>query len=164
MDYDGGRYGLAVLSRYPIEKITELKLPKGNEPRVALAAEIKLPNGTRVMLVNVHFDWVRNDEFRYAQATSVKKFLDQLTIPYILLGDFNDQPDSRTLQLLKQGILQAEKPATDRMTFSSTKPTMEIDFILAAPRSFWKFGEVSVIDEPLASDHRPVVAELSVAN
>lgn len=164
MDYDGGRYGLAVLSRYPIEKTTELKLPQGNEPRVALVAEISLPDETRIVLVNVHFDWVNDDAFRYAQATAVKKFLDKLTVPYILLGDFNDQPGTRTLQLLKQGTVEAKKPADDRMTFSSIKPSLEIDFILAAPKSKWKVGQVDVIDEPVASDHRPVFAELSVVN
>ena len=37
MDYQGGKYGLGVLSKYPILAANEIKLPTGNEPRVALA-------------------------------------------------------------------------------------------------------------------------------
>ena len=43
MPYQGGRYGLGLLSRFPITRTTALRLPDGNEPRVALAAEIVIP-------------------------------------------------------------------------------------------------------------------------
>lgn len=163
MDYDGGRYGLAVLSRYPIENVTVVKLPEGNEPRVALAAEVSLPDGSKLMLVNLHFDWVKDDSFRFEQASTLKKFLDKLSMPYILLGDFNDVPDSRTLKLFRQGTIEAAKPTANRMTIPSDNPTKEIDFIFASPPSLWKIGEVAVIDEKVASDHCPVVAEMLLA-
>ena len=40
MNYQGGEYGMAVLSRYPLKKIIRHELPKGSEPRCAL--EIKV--------------------------------------------------------------------------------------------------------------------------
>lgn len=160
MDYDGGRYGLAVLSRFPIVKTTRVKLPTGNEPRVALAAQVKFPDGESVTFVNLHFDWAKDDKFRFAQAMKLKKFLDGLKTPYVLLGDFNDVPGSRTLKLLRRGTVEAKKPANDRLTFSSAKPSIEIDHIFAAPPARWTIGEVTVVDEPVASDHRPVFAEL----
>lgn len=162
MDYDGGRYGLAVLSRYPIQKATIVKLPVGNEPRVALAAKVTLPDQSSITVVNVHFDWVRDDQFRFAQATVLKDYLDALKTPYILMGDFNDVPESRTLKLLSQGTVEAKKPANDHFTFSATRPSIEIDFIFAAPQAQWTVGEVAVVVEPVASDHRPVVAELKL--
>lgn len=175
MDYQGGHYGLAVLSRYPIGNVTVVDLPKGNEPRVALAVEVELPDESKLMLVNLHFDWVEDDTYRFAQATKLKEYLDRLKIPYILLGDFNDGPESRTVKLFEKRIkgskadkeskksndpVAAKKPADDHHTFSATDPKREIDFIFASPKSHWKFGKVDVIDEPLASDHRPVFAEL----
>lgn len=162
MDYNGGRYGLAVLSRYPIANATIVKLPQGNEPRVALATEVSLPGDVSVTFVNLHFDWVKDDTFRFAQATTLRKYLDGLQTPYILLGDFNDVPKSRTLNLLRQGTVEAEKPSNDNLTFSSTDPKVEIDFLFAAPPTRWKVGKVTVVDEPVASDHRPVVAEFQL--
>jgi len=159
MNYNGGRYGLAVLSRYPIRRASSVELPDGNEPRVALAAEIVLPGQTRFMLVNTHLDWVKDDAFRFNQAKKLKAYLNGLNIPYVLAGDFNDTPGSRTLKLLRTGMMEASKPAANRLTFSSTKPTIEIDFIFAAPASQWSLGRVEVIDEPVASDHRPVLAD-----
>src|SRR5690606_16250040 len=39
MPYQGGRYGMAILSRFPIVSVNPLRLPEGNEPRIALLAE-----------------------------------------------------------------------------------------------------------------------------
>jgi endonuclease/exonuclease/phosphatase family metal-dependent hydrolase len=160
MPFQGGLYGMAVLSRYPIVNVESLRLPDGNEPRIALAVEALLPNGTTVLLVNVHFDWVEDDGFRFAQATMLAERLRKHGGPFVLLGDFNDGPDSRTLALFDQIAQRTVKPANDRLTFSSTKPEKEIDFIFCAPKNAWRIGRVEVIREPAASDHRPVVAEL----
>lgn len=162
MDFQGGAYGMAVLSRFPITQSREVTLPEGNEPRVALAVDVRLPDGRPVTIVNVHFDWVRDDGFRFAQAQKLTAFLDALTQPYILLGDFNDEPGSRTLGLFTSRAAEASKPRDNRLTFSSTEPAKEIDFIFMAPREAWTAGEVRVIDEKLASDHRPVLGVLTL--
>ncbi len=159
MDLQGGRYGMAILSRYPLRSVREIKLPTGNEPRIALAAEVRLPTGESMMIINVHFDWVGDDGFRFAQAEALAEHLRSLAMPFVLLGDFNDQSGSRTLALFEALAMEAKKPADNRMTFSSTKPASEIDFIFLSPATRWKVRSVSVIDEPMASDHRPVVAE-----
>jgi endonuclease/exonuclease/phosphatase family metal-dependent hydrolase len=160
MDFQGGAYGMAILTRHPIVATHAVRLPDGNEPRVALTVEIRLPDGRRLTIVNVHFDWVRDDGFRFAQAEALAKYLDALETPYILLGDFNDVPESRTLALFKARAAEAAKPAADRFTFSSTEPAREIDFIFVAPAAEWRTRDVRVIDERIASDHRPVVAVL----
>lgn len=162
MDFQGGRYGLAILSKHPIKKVDVVKLPTGNEPRVALAVESALSSGQSVKIVNLHFDWVSNDGFRFAQAQKLREHLDLIRIPTVLLGDFNDQPGSRTLDLLSRGALEATKPSGDRFTFSATDPKIEIDFIFASPKSRWTVQQTKVIDEPIASDHRPVLAVLAI--
>ena len=163
MDFQGGAYGMAILTRQPILARHSVRLPEGNEPRVALAVEIRTADGRPLTIVNVHFDWVSDDAFRYAQAEALTTYLDALKAPYILLGDFNDLPESRTLRLFKARAGEAAKPATDRFTFSATAPAREIDFIFFAPRSAWRPREVRVVDERLASDHRPVLAVLEPA-
>ena len=158
MDFQGGAYGMAVLVRFPIEATEDVRLPDGNEPRIALSVRVRLPDGRPLAIVNVHFDWVRDDAFRFAQAEALTKHLDELKTPYILLGDFNDVPGSRTLALFVGRAAEAAKPEEDRFTFSSTRPSREIDYIFVAPAAAWRVGDVRVVDEPTASDHRPVVA------
>jgi endonuclease/exonuclease/phosphatase family metal-dependent hydrolase len=164
MDYQGGEYGLAILSRYPIVKTHAVKLPPGGEPRVALACEIELPSGRKIVAVNLHFDWVKDDSVRYEQAKVLKKYLDGLKLPYLLLGDFNDVKDSRTLRLLSMNAIEADKPSDDSFTFSSTVPAKEIDFIFASPADRWSVQQCKVYDAPKTSDHRPVMAILNLSD
>lgn len=162
MDYGGGRYGMAILSRYPLVNVRALPLPVGNEPRVALVAEVRLPNEEVLTVVNVHFDWVEDDGFRFAQASALADHLRTLTTPFVLLGDFNDGPDSRTLRLFGTLAKEATKPNADRFTFSSTKPESEIDFIFTSPADRWTAKGTRVVTEPVASDHRPVFTQLTL--
>ncbi len=160
MDYQGGRYGMATLSRFPIVSSWSIALPDGSEPRVALATEIELPNRARVVAVNVHFDWLDDDNDRYRQAVALARVLDTLSLPYIVLGDFNDQRNSRTLRIFQDMAVELRKPSADRYTFSSTSPTKEIDHIFVGPERPWRIESIGVIDEKVASDHRPVFATI----
>ena len=162
MDFQGGEYGLSILSKFPIEKAHEIRLPDGNEPRVALACELKISDQQTIMAINVHFDWVENDAFRFAQASVVSTFISGLDIPYVLLGDFNDTPGSRTLDLLSKNTLPVKKPEENHFTFSSTKPSQEIDFIFAAPQHRWAVQGSYVFDGPKTSDHRPILGILEL--
>lgn len=172
MDYDGGRYGMAVLSRFPITAVEALPLPEGREPRVALVATVKLPGEQTLKMINVHFDYISDDEVRFEQAKKVRAAIVSGSDPAILLGDFNDQPHSRTLGLFEEEFVEAKKPEGDRLTYASDDPKREIDFLFAYPaagestgkassESFaWQIDQVEVIDEPVASDHRPVLSVL----
>lgn len=161
MPYQGGEYGMGILSRHPIVRSQAIRLPDGNEPRVALLAEVALPDRDTIAVINVHFDWVRNDTLRFAQASALAQVLDTISRPWVLLGDFNDQPGSRTLALFASRAIEARKPSTDHFTFSSTEPAQEIDFIFASPARAWRVRDARVISEPMASDHRPVRATLT---
>jgi len=202
MEYQGGRYGLAILSRHPIRSVTSVRLRDGNEPRVALAVVLELREsggaasagaadspgeadsageadrangagpawmagangaGPSLTVIDVHFDWVADDSFRFAQAQQVAAVLDTLTGHYLLMGDFNDQPGSRTLALFQERATEARKPAAARLTFSATDPEKEIDFIFVSPASRWEIGSVQVVPATLASDHRPVLAVLGLS-
>ena len=160
MPYGGGHYGMGLLSRYPITDVRPLRLPVGNEPRIALAADLRLPAGETVTVVNVHFDWVDDDAYRYAQAREVAQHLATLEHPFVLLGDFNDRPGSRTLALFEPLTHAASKPEGQRETWPADRPEVEIDFVFAGPQSKWRPGSATVVPETQASDHRPVVATL----
>ena len=160
MDHQGGRYGMAILSRLPVEHTEPWRLTDGHEPRIALAVRVIPPTGSAVTVVGVHFDWVADDGFRYEQATETMARLRELETPWIVLGDFNDTPESRTMRDFRHLGREARKPEDRRTTFPADEPRIEIDFIVAGPRPEWRIGEVEVIEETTASDHRPVVATL----
>lgn len=158
MPYEGGEYGLAILSRHPIVGEEVLRLPDGNEPRVALIVEIAR-SGETVVVANVHFDWVEDDGFRYAQAVAVAGRLARERRPLVLLGDFNDEPGSRTLTLFAERFSEVAKAGTGA-TFPSANPVRSIDHVFVAPSAAWARAGALVGGEREASDHRPVVATL----
>ena len=162
MDFQGGRYGLAILSRRPILSHESWRLPEGNEPRVALATRIETDAGEVITAVAVHFDWVKDDVFRYAQALETLRQIQTLDTPWIVFGDFNDVPDSRTMNAFRKVAGNARKPSDSSATFPADEPTIEIDYILSGPSSSWSPTSATVIKESIASDHRPVVAELNL--
>lgn len=163
MDYQGGRYGLAILSKWPITRATPLRLPDGNEPRVALFVEVRLSDGSPLTVVCVHFDWVSNDNFRFAQAKALSAVLDTLSTPYLLMGDFNDEPGSRTIRLFQAHAEEVVKPREAHLTFpAAPAPVKEIDFLFTSPAERWRVDSVAVVEERMASDHRPVIAVLGL--
>jgi endonuclease/exonuclease/phosphatase family metal-dependent hydrolase len=160
--YQGGEYGMALLSRHPLDRVTPLRLPDGNEPRIALMAQLVLPSGARLQVVNVHFDWVRDDSLRVRQVDALAAVLDTVSLPMILLGDFNDVPESRTMRRWQSRFVALDKPADDPFTFSSTAPSKAIDHILLAPPSRWDGRSVRVITDTVTSDHRAVVGRVTL--
>lgn len=162
MPFDGGQYGLGMLAKNSLTNIRSLRLPDGNEPRIALLADLKLPGGHSILVANVHFDWVEDDGFRFAQAQVVANELRKSKKPFVLLGDFNDGPDSRTLALFRAIAHEIKKPVGGSFTFPADKPEKEIDYIFVFPKDRWRANSISVWDEKAASDHRPVVADLEL--
>lgn len=160
MDFQGGRYGLAILSRTPIESHQSWRLPDGNEPRVALAARIRNDSGEMFTAVVVHFDWVSDDGFRFAQASETITRLESLDTPWIIFGDFNDVPDSRTMEAFERIGRNASKSPASAATFPSDQPEIEIDYIFSGPPERWHPAIAEVIPESITSDHRPVMTEL----
>jgi endonuclease/exonuclease/phosphatase family metal-dependent hydrolase len=158
MPYQGGEYGLAILSRHPIISAEVVRLPDGNEPRVMLMVQIAR-YGETVVVANVHFDWVESDSLRYLQAFAAEARLARERRPLVLAGDFNDQPGSRTMALFAARFSEVAKAGTGA-TFPADGPVKPIDHVYAAPTSAWVRAGALVGNERVASDHRPVIATL----
>ena len=157
MDFQGGAYGMAIISRYPLSDVTNLRLPDGAEPRTSLIATVGTPQPFR--LASVHF--YANEQERIAQSTALLEFLDKRQgLPCVIAGDFNSKPESPVLKRFAEWHIPAK--GDDHLTFSSDKPRIEIDFILYRPDTAFVVREIDVIDEPVASDHRPLTVDLSV--
>ncbi len=160
MDYDGGEYGMAILSRWPIVDVVNERLPDGDEPRTALKVRVRSPDtGRELVLVGIHF--YRSDDERRDQADRLLETLADETAPVILAGDFNSTPDSEVIDRFHDDWDVLSK-GRDRFTFPSTDPQREIDYVMVRPaRQFYVLSH-EAIEEPIASDHRPLIADLVV--
>jgi peptidylprolyl isomerase len=162
MAYRGGAYGMAILSRWPIEASANLRLPDGEEPRTALSVIVRSPvSGERLRFVGIHL--YRTEEERMAQAVALDSLLSEGDLTTILAGDFNSTPDSPVMGRLGESWQPVAK-GTDRFTFSSYDPVREIDFVLLRPGERFTVLSQRLLDEPVASDHRPVFVELLVGS
>jgi endonuclease/exonuclease/phosphatase family metal-dependent hydrolase len=160
MPYQGGAYGMAILSRLPIARSENFRLPDGDEPRTALSVIVELPRtGARLRFVGIHL--YRTEEERLAQARSLEEQLGSDFLSTVLAGDFNSQPGTAVMEHLASTWDIVEK-GEDAFTFPSTAPEREIDFVLLRPADRFEVLSERLIDEPVASDHRPVIVDLVV--
>lgn len=157
MPYQGGEYGMGLLSRFPIVESRNHRLPRGTEPRTALDARVALPGGAELVLCSVHL--YRTEAERLAQMEAIVEVYVDEAGPMILAGDFNSTPGSGVMELAGAHWTNLDKGA-DRMTFSATDPQREIDFVLVRPAERFDVRSVDVLEEPVISDHRPILVEL----
>ena len=175
--YGSWKFGNAVLSRYPIERAELVRLPalRGWEEALAgskqgLVCEVRLSASQRVRLLAVHLE-PRSAPVRAASAQAMVDLIASSDLPLIATGDFNAAPAalpegdpsavdrSAVDVLVRSGGLRLPESdgSAERMTWSSTRPTRALDWVLAPDG--WRFAEYRVIRAQL-SDHRPVLATL----
>ena len=163
MAYDGGEYGVAILSKYSFVASRNVGLPhsEGREPRTALEATVRLPSGDMIALVGTHLDHLRDEGERLMQARAIVEAFAGNTVPTILAGDLNAEPDSETLSILREHWTAAHGDSPEP-THPSKDPKRKIDYVMFAPEERWRVVELRVIVDDVASDHCAVVAELEL--
>ena len=161
MPYQGGRYGLGTLSSLPVRATRSLRLPEGDEPRVALFSEVEVL-GRSLLAVNVHLNWTQDDTSRYAQARALLAELETIDLPTIVAGDFNDVPTSRTMEaFFAAGFVQVEEPGP---SWNARAPSVDIDHVLVRSGQGLRLESLGgeVLNERALSDHRPVRGRIRV--
>ena len=164
IDHNGGQYGIALLSRYPILSCECVPIPdsydeQGNHPesRVHICATIDV-NGKTIQVLTSHYG-LSQAEQEHAVAETLR--LKDASLPTIFMGDLNAQDTDAVMAPLFANFQDAACSLTgpDKLTFRSDKPTIRIDYIFHTPE--FMVENVKVLPST-ASDHRPVFAELEV--
>jgi len=165
-------YGDAILSKHPFEYIGNLSIPSASSSRYeAMCADINLSSiygeDTRVRFVNTHFDYLETISSKVARKGAVevieKAFLDgSNTLPAILTGDLNATPHAEPIELLQQNGWVTNTSDKNLLTVPSVNPKKQIDYVMVRPKQQWRIIDVKVIDEPLASDHLPILMTLEL--
>lgn len=145
LEFDGGRYGIALASREPVS-VSAIDLPRlgAEEPRRLLVAGWR---GVTVLATHLS----RNERARRAQLEHIGLLTADVEGPVVLLGDLNESP--RGLGALRRAGLEGPQLATH----PARRPRDQKDYVLATPHV--SFVTARVIASR-ASDHLPLVAEV----
>ena len=155
---------MAILSRFLIQKADHQKYQNNRETerRGMLRVEVEV-EGRTVNFVTTHLDYQYEDG-RLFETEQLLRFLEGLGGPLIVAGDFNDEPTGGAYKLMltkfDDGWIRS-KAKGDGMSYPADKPVKRIDYIFARTRDGIKAKKAWVV-ETLASDHRPVMAELEI--
>ncbi len=163
---DGAAYGIALLSRFPVQHWHTIRLPAApvllpyrfegrvraewvrDEPRVALLADLETPRGP-LRVVNTHLSFL--PWWNGRQLRLLTRSLGRARGPTVLTGDLNMRP-RRAERITGLGSL-----ATGA-TFPADRPVVQLDHVLADSPIATAGGPV-----PLeVSDHRALVADVSL--
>jgi endonuclease/exonuclease/phosphatase family metal-dependent hydrolase len=175
IDFDGGGYGTAVLTKLPVRSHKKVKLKSFYEPtatnpeqRGVQVLELGEKDGPGLLFLNAHLDYRPPDEERMASAKTINELIAKHgDLPAIIAGDLNATPESAPIEEFRKqwqvvGMQAEAKPssATPILTFPAEKPDKWIDYVMVRPAEKWEVVEVRVLDEGVASDHRPLLAVL----
>ena len=169
IDLQGGKYGNAVLSRFPIVANKNHLLPNtgGGEQRGVLEVDVELPHGGQLIFLATHLDHRSDPAQRLDSAKFINEaFAIETKFPVCLTGDLNAVPDSSVLDAFRKHWTLPDGQAG--LTIPVGTPNRKIDYILvgsAAPSSGIRLREVEtrVLDEAVASDHRAILSVFEVS-
>ncbi len=167
-------YGDAILSTLPLRLVKAGPLPGLThrpllEPRGALWVAVELGEGTVLQVINTHLGLAPSERLAQVAALLGEGWLGHPACrgqPAVLLGDFNAVPRSGAYRRLAAGLRDAQcaQPGQrPRPTFPSRWPLLRIDHVFLGEGVEAQSAEVRRGPlERLASDHLPLVVELSI--
>jgi endonuclease/exonuclease/phosphatase family metal-dependent hydrolase len=160
--FQGGQYGNAVLTRFPVHATTNIhyRMPRPGEQRGLLQVVLDV-NGRELVFLNTHLDFRPEDSERLSSVDEMLFLANRYkSKPVIICGDFNDVPGSRTHRKLAETFVDSWTVAGqgEGFTIPADQPRKRIDYI-------WISRDSNL--EPLrawvqvsnASDHLPLLAE-----
>ena len=156
INYNGGKYGVGILSKKHPLKVSQHPLPGRDEKRTILIAEFE-----DYIFSCTHLALTEDD--RNLSLAIIDSIAASQNKPFIIAGDMNAEPGSDFVKGLQKNyhiFNNLKQP-----TWPASEPKEMIDYI-----AVWKDrseGYVNVhtwvVDEPLASDHRPIMSKIRVA-
>lgn len=154
--FQGGKYGIGLLSKETPLSVHRIPLPGREEPRMLLVAEFK-----HYVVACTHLSLT--DEDRMASLPIILTEAQRWTKPFFLMGDLNDELGMPFYKEMQKHFLFLN-PSDDK-TFPADAPNICIDHVamFKSPAS----PEASIasyrtwVGEETFSDHRPLHAEIS---
>jgi endonuclease/exonuclease/phosphatase family metal-dependent hydrolase len=164
LDYQGGQYGVAILSRFPISTIDHRKYENKREAerRGMIAVEANV-GGKTINFVTTHLDYQYEDG-RVFETEQLLEFLSAKKSPLIVVGDFNEEPTGNAYKLMLTRFEDAWLRAHARsegLSYPADKPVKRIDYVFTRQQDHIRAKKAWIVST-LASDHLPLVADLEI--
>jgi endonuclease/exonuclease/phosphatase family metal-dependent hydrolase len=160
--HQGGEYGNAVLTRFPIKRAQNLPLKSfANGEQRGVQHLVLDVHGREVLFLNTHLDARRDPAEREHSATELRAIVAAAgPMPVILVGDFNATPDAPSIASVREFLTDVwpRLHPGPGFTIPVKKPTRRIDYIWITPASLTPV-QMEVIQSE-ASDHLPIIAEV----
>lgn len=156
IDYDGGKYGVGLLTKQVPIRLQTMPLPGREEARTLILAEFE-----DYIYCCTHLSLTEED--RMESLKVLKTFADSSKKPFFLAGDMNAEPESAFIKELQKEYQIISNPK--QPTFPAPEPKETIDYIASLKQNAAGFAVISarVLNEPVASDHRPLLVVLRTA-
>ena len=163
-------FGVALLSRFPVidwtnHTISRLSTQETNPVPAPLPGFLEARvdvKGTSVRVFNTHLDYRSDPRVRQQQVAEMLAFIGDASVPTLLFGDLNAPPDAPEIQPLLERLHDAwPSSAGPGLTDPADEPRKRIDYVLTSKHFSVLSASVPVT---LASDHRPVVADLVLSH
>jgi endonuclease/exonuclease/phosphatase family metal-dependent hydrolase len=174
LDYQGGDYGNAFLTRFPIleERNLQYRLLQPGEQRGLLQLVLDV-RGDEVVVANTHLESRADDSARVSSAGELSATMKgYYPRPAVVCGDFNDPPESRVMSDFRKDFEDSWQLVErgDGFTFPSDLPKKRIDYIMILNNSKRDSASAAVQLRPMsarvirsaASDHLPLVIEFEL--
>ncbi|WP_323085912.1 endonuclease/exonuclease/phosphatase family protein [Providencia alcalifaciens] len=179
LDFDGGEYGVGILSKYKIEKSQVVNLPSGGaEQRVVLLSQITKPGfDSPIIIMGTHLDWQKDPTIRIGQVRHIldatigdtETGFDNIAASIkILAGDFNSTAKEQPIQEISYFWDPVEKKGVNYRTWPAVNPAIDIDHIFTYKGQVWDVKTMIIPTDSKdfqwskVSDHLPVIAELEL--
>ena len=165
---DGGEYGNAILSRFPIADHVNYDISvKKYEPRGCLRAEIAVNGGAPLQFINVHMGTSYFERRQQVHKMLAQHVLDSPEIMgrRIVAGDFNEWISGITTRLFRSNFecVDPKLHLGQTRTFPGLLPLVHLDHVyfdntFQLQNAFLHRSRTAL----LASDHLPIVAEFEI--
>lgn len=157
IDFQGGKYGVGILSKKAPLSVHRVALPGKEEPRVLLVAEFE-----HYVVGCTHLSL--NEDDRLSSVPLIVEEAQKWKKPFFLLGDMNDTPESSFYREMQKHFLFLN-PSYDK-TFPADAPDVCIDHVAiflptVTPESMLSAYRTWVGEETF-SDHRPLHAKIRI--
>ncbi len=179
LDFDGGEYGVGILSKYKIEKSQVVNLPSGGaEQRVVLLSQITKPGfDSPIIIMGTHLDWQKDPTIRIGQVRHIldatigdtETGFDNIAASIkILAGDFNSTAKEQPIEEISYFWNPVEKKGVNYRTWPAVNPAIDIDHIFTYKGQVWDVKNMTIPTDSKdfqwskVSDHLPVIAELEL--
>jgi len=174
--YDTTRVELTAWSQFALSPTPMVAGSRGwgnMVPRIAVQAEFRTPTGARFSVLNVHLDHLSRRS-RRRSADLLVSLAQRSPRPAIVMGDFNDVPETATYRALQgAGLLDTWEHARERRgrdvgTYSGYRAPKangrRIDWMFATPELQVQLAAINTsrFEGRAPSDHEPIQSVVEI--